>query len=98
MDCSPSELVTMTFGLGVTSSQTVSPDPGHAFVKAYVQKGGGTPMCFNALVEPNDSPCDVGSIDEGQYFPQCCSSSIGGGTYVVWSGGMMMPSIIIGNS
>ena len=96
MDCGA--LISTSFGLGVMSTQTVSPMPGHAFVRAFVQKGGGTPSCFMAWVEPNDSPCDTISINEGEYFSQCCSSSLAGGTHVKWSGGMGGPVIEVGNS
>jgi len=95
MDCGA--LVNSSFGLGVMSTQTISPLPGHAFVKAFVQKGGGTPACFSAMIEPNDSPCDSISIDDSEYFFQCCSSSIAGGTYVKWSGGMGGPVITVEN-
>lgn len=95
MDCT--SLTTISFGLGVSSSQTVSPDPGYVFVRAYVQKGGGTPACFNALVEPNSSPCDVGTIPSGTSFPQCCPSSLSGTTYVGWTGGMGAPVLTITN-
>lgn len=96
MDCT--SLIVTNHALGVsTCCYTVSPYPGHAFVKVDVQKGGGTPSCFITTIEPNDSPCDTITIEEHEHFEQCCSSSIAGGTSIKWSGGMASPVITVQN-
>ena len=97
MDCSTSELIIIETGLGVMSSQTLTPMPDHVFVRAEVAKGGGDWSCFYAIIEPDASPCDNLSISESEYFWQCCSSSVAGGTKVVWDGGMIAPEINIFN-
>lgn len=96
LDCT--SLIVSTHALGVlTYGYVVNPFPGHAFVKVKVQKGGGTPSCFIAIVEPNDSPCNSVAIPEFVHFDQCCSSSISGGMSVKWTGGMASPNIVTQN-